>query len=59
MSFIYLLLFVFTIIFLISSIFGLFRFISDTRKYSTYFDELKNLKEKAELLDFADEVNDD
>ena len=36
------------IIFILCSFVGLFRFLSDTKKYSSYFNELKILKDKAE-----------
>lgn len=48
MAILYLILIVAMIIFIISSFVALVRFWSDTRKYSSYFQELKDLKEKAE-----------
>lgn len=49
------------IVFIICSFVGLVRFWRDTKKYSTYFQELKDLKEKAEkqIVDVAAEVKDD
>lgn len=48
MSIFILLLFVVLIIFIICAIVGIIRFWADTRKYSSYYTELINLKEKAE-----------
>lgn len=48
MAILYLILIVAMIIFIISSFVALVRFWNDTRKYSTYYQELKDLKEKAE-----------
>ena len=48
MSIFYLILFVVLIIFAICALVGLFRFLADTRKFSSYYNELVNLKEKAE-----------
>lgn len=44
------------IVFIISSFVGLVRFWRDTKKYSPYYDELKDLKEKAEkqVVDVSD-----
>lgn len=61
MAILYLIIIVAMIIFVISSFVSLFRFLNDTRKYSTYFQELKDLKEKAEkqMVDVPAEVKDD
>lgn len=48
MAIINLIIFVALIVFIISSFVGLVRFWRDTKKYSTYYQELKDLKEKAE-----------
>lgn len=48
MAILYLIIIVAMIIFIISSFVALVRFWIDTRKYSTYYQELKDLKEKAE-----------
>lgn len=48
------------IVFIICSFVGLVRFWRDTKKYSTYYQELKDLKEKAEkqMVDVPAEVKD-
>lgn len=51
----YLILFVILIIFAICALVGLFRFLADTRKFSSYYNELVNLKEKAEQRYGTDE----
>lgn len=48
MAILNLIIFVALIVFIISSFVGLVRFWRDTKKYSTYYQELKDLKEKAE-----------
>lgn len=48
MAILYLIIFVAMIIFVISSFVALVRFWKDTREYSSYYQELKDLKEKAE-----------
>lgn len=48
MAILYLIIIVAMIIFIVSSFVALVRFWNDTRKYSTYYQELKDLKEKAE-----------
>ena len=48
MAILYLIIIVAMIIFIIASFVALVRFWIDTRKYSTYYQELKDLKEKAE-----------
>lgn len=60
MAILYLIVIVAMIIFIISSFVALVRFWIDTRKYSTYYQELKDLKEKAEkqVIDVS-EVKDD
>lgn len=60
MAILYLIIIVSMIIFIISSFVALVRFWIDTRKYSTYYQELKDLKEKAEkqMID-VEEVKDD
>lgn len=55
MSIFYLILFVVLIIFAICALVGLFRFLADTRKFSSYYNELVNLKEKAEQRYGTDE----
>lgn len=55
MSIFILLLFVVLIIFIICAIVGIVRFWTDTRKYSSYYTELINLKEKAEKRYFTEE----
>lgn len=49
------------IVFIICSFVGLVRFWRDTKKYSSYYQELKDLKEKAEkqIVDVPVEVKDD
>lgn len=61
MAIINLIIFVALIVFIISSFVGLVRFWRDTKKYSTYYQELKDLKEKAEkqVIDVPVEVKDD
>lgn len=61
MAILYLILIVAMIIFIISSFVALVRFWNDTRKFSTYYQELKDLKEKAEkqMVDVPAEVKDD
>lgn len=60
MAILYLIVIVAMIIFVISSFVALVRFWKDTRKYSTYYQELKDLKEKAEkqVFDVPVEVKD-
>lgn len=48
MAILYLIIIVAMIVFIISSFVALVRFWIDTRNYSTYYQELKDLKEKAE-----------
>lgn len=48
MAILYLIIIVAMIIFIIASFVALVRFWIDTRKFSTYYQELKDLKEKAE-----------
>lgn len=48
MAILNLIIFVALIVFIVSSFVGLVRFWRDTKKYSTYYQELKDLKEKAE-----------
>lgn len=48
MAIINLIIFVALIVFIISSFVGLVRFWRDTKKFSSYYQELKDLKEKAE-----------
>lgn len=55
MSIFYLILFVILIIFAFCALVGLFRFLADTRKFSSYYNELVNLKEKAEQRYNTDE----
>lgn len=60
MAIINLIIFVALIVFIISSFVGLVRFWRDTKKYSPYYQELKDLKEKAEkqVIDVPVEVYD-
>lgn len=61
MAILNLIIFVALIVFIVCSFVGLFRFWRDTKEYSTYFQELKDLKEKAEkqMVDVPAEVKDD
>lgn len=61
MAILYLIIIVAMVIFIIASFVALVRFWIDTRKYSTYYQELKDLKEKAEkqVVDVPVEVKDD
>lgn len=61
MAILNLIIFVALIVFIICSFVGLVRFWRDTKEYSTYFQELKDLKEKAEkqVVDVPVEVKDD
>lgn len=61
MAILNLVIFVALIVFIICSFVGLVRFWRDTKKYSTYYQELKDLKEKAEkqMVDVPTEVKDD
>lgn len=60
MAILYLIIIVAMIVFIISSFVALVRFWIDTRKYCAYYQELKDLKEKAEkqVIDVPVEVKD-
>lgn len=61
MAILNLIIFVALIVFIISSFVGLVRFWRDSKKFSPYYQELKDLKEKAEkqVIDVPVEVKDD
>lgn len=61
MAIINLIIFVALIVFIVCSFVGLVRFWRDTKKFSPYYQELKDLKEKAEkqVVDVPVAVKDD
>ena len=60
MAILNLIIFVALIVFIVCSFVGLVRFWRDTKKYSSYYQELKDLKDKAEkqVIDVPVEVKD-